>query len=690
MWNKIICTLLTLAALALVGPAAWGDPLVRARVGIYGRTYGSVYAYVVSSSAGPTYQRGPTSGTYKNFDSRSSDSQFTIGSNGDTGDITMTLDGRLNFANATSATDVTSDGVFTITFISTDYYLTDAAVTTRAGAAVEGCTVSDRYTKTITITIPTNTTFGEINIDIATHTPLNYCTLGGLDESYVDYGEVCPEPVVTLENKTLIKNLDYTLSYTQGASTGSVTVTGAGDYVGSKFQRYDIREPALSDLHSLGTDIYEIATQQDLDFLARIVKGKIGTPGNDCVGKTFRQTADIAYSSTVAWDYTGISSSDSNFTPVGVYGSSFCGTYDGQGHTISGIRVCKHGTGGDDGSLGLFGYLGNGGTVKNIVLRDANIEGFVDIGGIVGYSTDTGTVTDCYLYNVRVCSTFKNAYRNLVVGNQGGTVTRTYFRDCCEYAIMGTGQSYNNYKTVVFTVTTDANVTLPTRTGGIVISPSMTMYDDGLTLDGTQYYTEGTTLTLTYSGTVHQGEAISFSTTGGTLDGLTLTMPAADVEVTAGIETFTTETITARQVSFAGQTRYWTTFYNPNFNCQLPAGAQAFTMKDDYALYRVGDGSIIPANCAVVIIADTAELTLTSTDSSATPEYGNILKGVSADTEASTLLTPVVPGSNIYLTAVYVLSRDSDGNFGFFKFSGTIPAGKAYYVGENEWWTGIN
>ena len=139
-------------------------------------------------------------------------------------------------------------------------------------------------------------------------------------------------------------------------------------------------------------------------------------------------------------------------------------------------------------------------------------------------------------------------------------------------------------------------------------------------------------------------------------------------------------TITAYQATLAGQTRYWTTFYNPNFNCQLPAGAQAFTMKDDHALYRVGDGSIIPANCAVVIIADTAELTLTSTDSSATPESGNILLGVSADTKASTLLTPAVPGSNLYLTAVYVLSRDSDGNFGFFKFSGTIPANKAYYV----------
>ena len=135
-----------------------------------------------------------------------------------------------------------------------------------------------------------------------------------------------------------------------------------------------------------------------------------------------------------------------------------------------------------------------------------------------------------------------------------------------------------------------------------------------------------------------------------------------------------TISVTARQATFAGQNRYWATFCHPSYNYRLPAGAQAFTMGSDKALYRVGDGSVIPAGCAVVIMADASELTLTMTGNSATPEDGNILRGTSASTSASTL----VSGSQ----KVYVLgaSGGTSGTVGFFPYTGTLPANKAYYV----------
>ena len=534
--NRVLALVLTIVALA-TGQEAWGYPTTGVGVGIYGHTNGSVYRYTVASSAGPSYPCGLTNGTEKRFDSRNSDSQFNIGNNGVTRDLTMTLNGWLTFANSNSATNVTAGiGGFEIVFTSANYYITTATVTTLAGDAVEGCMVSGTYTKTLTVTIPSGTTFGTINLAIATHTPLNYCTISGIEDCYIDDGVNEPVPTVTLEGKTLRQDVDYTLSWSQGTSTGSVTVTGAGDYVGSKSQHYNIREPNLSDLHSLGTNIYEIASQQDLDYLARIVKGKLGTPGNDCSGLTFRQTADIAYTNNSAWDYVSSGGFDSNFTPVGIYGSSFRGTFDGQGHTISGIRVCKSGSGTTACSLGLFGYLGDGGTVKNVVLSDANIYGYQNIGGIVGYSN--GTVTDCFLCHVRVQTTYDNDYSSIVVGNQGGTITRTHYRDCCEYQIGGNGQSYNDYISSVFTLTTDANVVLPERTGGNVVSASMTTYDDGLTLDGTQYYTESTEITLAYSGTVPDGYWPRFTATSGSddktaevIDGATLTIPGYDISV---------------------------------------------------------------------------------------------------------------------------------------------------------------
>lgn len=129
--------------------------------------------------------------------------------------------------------------------------------------------------------------------------------------------------------------------------------------------------------------------------------------------------------------------------------------------------------------------------------------------------------------------------------------------------------------------------------------------------------------------------------------------------------------ITAHAATFAGQTHYWTTFFDGACNYRLPAGAQAFTMKADKALYRVGDGSIIPAGCAVVIMADTETITLTATNETATPEADNILKGVGTFTAQNKITTT----KKLYVLGVY------DGHFGFHEFTGTVvPAYKAYYL----------
>ena len=133
----------------------------------------------------------------------------------------------------------------------------------------------------------------------------------------------------------------------------------------------------------------------------------------------------------------------------------------------------------------------------------------------------------------------------------------------------------------------------------------------------------------------------------------------------------TTRTLTAHQATFAGQTRYWTTFYHPYWNFLLPSGAQVFIMKSDHALYRIGDGSLIPADCAVVIMAESASIEVTATTADAPSVDGNILQGTSAATAASTL----VSGTQ----KVHVMGLVSN-TFGFFEYSGEIPAHKAFYV----------
>lgn len=124
-------------------------------------------------------------------------------------------------------------------------------------------------------------------------------------------------------------------------------------------------------------------------------------------------------------------------------------------------------------------------------------------------------------------------------------------------------------------------------------------------------------------------------------------------------------TITANQATLAGQTRYWTTFYHPSWSYTLPAGAQAFILKSDKVLYRVGDGTMVPANCAVVIMSDSASITLTATNADVPAVSGNILRGTSSKKGAP--------------SGTHVLSKVSE-TFGFFGFTGNIPANKAYYV----------
>ena len=83
------------------------------------------------------------------------------------------------------------------------------------------------------------------------------------------------------------------------------------------------------------------------------------------------------------------------WTPMGYWaqnndGKSFNGTFDGNGQTISGVKISE-----GDGSLyqGLFGQVGQAGTVKNLKLANSYVKADSYVGGIVGYNY--GTITNC-------------------------------------------------------------------------------------------------------------------------------------------------------------------------------------------------------------------------------------------------------------------------------------------------------
>ena len=115
---------------------------------------------------------------------------------------------------------------------------------------------------------------------------------------------------------------------------------------------------------------------------------------------------------------TDIDLTGKDWTPIGTdYDNSYKGTFDGGGHTITGLTFTTN-----DEYAGLFGWLNRAGTVKNVVMEGVQITSNQiyggSIGGVVGSSW--GTIENCSVSG-NVSGT---VYVGGVVGVQiGGSIT---------------------------------------------------------------------------------------------------------------------------------------------------------------------------------------------------------------------------------------------------------------------------
>ena len=150
---------------------------------------------------------------------------------------------------------------------------------------------------------------------------------------------------------------------------------------------------------------YLISTADDLRELAAAVNG-----GESFSGEYFEVTQDI--------DLEG--SEQNQWTPIGGYGANtslqFLGTFDGGGYEISGLYINNR------SALyqGLFGYLGEGGTIQNLGVS-GSVAGYFHVGGVVG--ENHGTVSGCYN-----TGDVNGSYSNVggVVGRNYGIVSDAY------------------------------------------------------------------------------------------------------------------------------------------------------------------------------------------------------------------------------------------------------------------------
>ncbi|MBP5338467.1 MAG: hypothetical protein J6Z14_04070, partial [Prevotella sp.] len=343
---------------------------------------------------------------------------------------------------------------------------------------------------------------------------------------------------------------------------------------------------------------YVIDEPDDLRDLATYVNGtgkyrnnSTETTAHDCSGLKFKMTQDITFTYTTAWN--DATSTENNFVAIGGYYDSndryFRGDFDGAGHTISGIRIYRSGTGYANVYQGIFGQT-KGANIHGLRLADARITGYDYTGGIVGYND--GTVTDCHVAN-NVCihaAQTEALYHGGIVGYNNGTVESCTSTATLTIASSATGcedygaiVGYNNFGTLrdnlaigatvpaadsnthgaivgyntsngtlqrnYYTACTVAGVANATDKGcqnadvtanDGAVSAHVVILPDGVTAtattgiayDGNFYTTSGTTITLSNTAPAPAGyQYDGYTASAGTLSGSTLTMPAADVTI---------------------------------------------------------------------------------------------------------------------------------------------------------------
>ena len=118
---------------------------------------------------------------------------------------------------------------------------------------------------------------------------------------------------------------------------------------------------------------------------------------------------------------------------------------------------------------------------------------------------------------------------------------------------------------------------------------------------------------------------------------------------------------------------YYSTHYNEMQKYQLPAGTEAYVATvsgEDLNLTKVVNaGEVLPANTAVILKSTSASVVLTPTDAAAvTISADNDLHGVDFETAAP---------ANCYVLSGHSTDNSVTG-VGFYEFTGTIPAHKAY------------
>ena len=240
------------------------------------------------------------------------------------------------------------------------------------GAAADGAddveaTVSAATATSLVVTVPDGAMTGRIQVAVS----------GEMASSTTDFRVLILSPYTDADgliDVTTLAQLDairYDLDG-DGRPTSAGQIAWQTAFLAAATVDDDAAVPDVS----TGFTGYEL--RSDLDF--NNVGGSPSIWSENC--------ADGACQTATAVD--GDNADKVGWAPLGDFSNAYTATFDGRGHTISNLYINRPST----SDVGLFGFLGTGGNVRNLGIEGGSLSGSANVGGLVG--RNRGTITACY------------------------------------------------------------------------------------------------------------------------------------------------------------------------------------------------------------------------------------------------------------------------------------------------------
>ena len=509
------------------------------------------------------------------------------------------------------------------------------------------------------------------------------------------YSNNKPKVYVRCQNSVLAVNGKYKTSST---GTVSTAITTALDLKAKSSAAVSISQICFDDI-ALTWDsdgnFFAIADEQDLIDLAEYVRG-----GSDhgCEGVTVKMTADLDFTDMPDNYHDKNGRGSGNFLPIGLdNGTLFKGHFDGDGHSITGLRFDYPYT-----NVGLFRAIASAyAVVEGVTLVSPNFSAYSDVGGIAG-GLQQGIVRNCAVVGGTL--SVSNECVGGIVG-YSNYYNSSSIKSISGCTVVGTTLSGPQYVGIIVGAnsgTSDATAAL-TISGCTYHNPAgldvcgygdgdrytdgggnqrvyQARLSDGLTAATAAYshgqdyyYTEGAAVTLGH------GDRTGYDFGGYESSDVTISegafeMPASDVTVGATWTPSTNINLAANQ---APDENYWTTFYCGDAGYTIDDGENACAYTAEYdgtnhqlTLHKLG--KTIAKGEAVIIVADNNEVSMTKGEDG-TCSDDNDLRGVDVDTPTADIQTTLGSGT------FYVLGNKNS-HFGFHKYTGATMAARKAFV----------